>query len=270
MRSPWVQHADPNRVVQPWFWVPAAEVTKALQGKWKHRWLLGWRDICRNTDVRTVIASVLPFVAVGHTAPLVLSSAASPRVACLQANLTVLVLDYAARQKVGGTHLTFGLLQQLPILPPDGYKEPTPWSSEELLVDWILPRVLELTYTAWDLEAFARDCDYEGPPFRWDEDRRFLLRCELDAAFFHLYGLNREDTDYVLETFPVLKKRDTDRHGEYRTKRVVLEIYDALAEATRSGRPYQTRLEPPPADPRVAHAPQPLSSAPQETRRGAG
>jgi len=53
---------------------------------------------------------------------------------------------------------------------------------------WILLRVLELTYTAWDLEAFAQDCGWNGPPFRWDEKRRFLIRCELDAGFFHLYG----------------------------------------------------------------------------------
>lgn len=35
--------------------------------------------------------------------------------------------------------------------------------------------------------------------------------------------------------------------------RSALEIYDAMAEAARTGTPYQTRLDPPPADPRVAH-----------------
>jgi len=55
------------------------------------------------------------------------------------------------------------------------------------LNEWLTRRVLELAYTAWDLERFAMDCDYDGPPFRWDEERRFLLRCELDAAYFHLY-----------------------------------------------------------------------------------
>jgi hypothetical protein len=121
---------------------------------------------------------------------------------------------------------------------------------------WLLPRILELTYTAWDLEPFARDCGYDGPPYRWDAGRRFLLRCELDAAFFHLYGISREDVVYVMETFPVVKRKDEQQHGEYRTKRVILEIYDALAEAARTGQPYRTRLDPPPADPRVTHQPQ--------------
>ena len=108
-------------------------------------------------------------------------------------------------------------------------------------------------YTAWDLEAFGRDCGYAGPPFRWDEARRFLLRCELDAAFFHLYGITRDDAAYILDTFPIVKRKDLATHGDYRTQRTILEIYDALSEATRTGQPYQTRLDPPPADPRVAH-----------------
>lgn len=123
------------------------------------------------------------------------------------------------------------------------------------LAAWLLPRVLELTYTAWDLQPFAQDCGYDGPPFRWDEERRFLIRCELDAAYFHLYGIERDDVDYILETFPIVKRKDEQKCGEYRTKRVILEIYDAMAEAMRTGEPYRTRLDPPPADPGVAHAP---------------
>ena len=116
------------------------------------------------------------------------------------------------------------------------------------LRDWITPRVLELTYTAWDLEPFARDLGYDGPPFRWDPERRFLLRCELDAAFFHLYGIERDDVDYIMETFPIVKRKDEAAHGEYRTKRVILEIYDQMARAAETGQPYQTPLDPPPAE----------------------
>lgn len=123
----------------------------------------------------------------------------------------------------------------------------------ESLRKLIVPRVLELTYTAWDLEGFARDCGYDGPPFRWDEERRFMLRCELDAAFFHLYGISQDDAAYIMDTFPIVRRKDEDKHGHYRTKDTILEIYAALAEAQRTGQPYQTRLNPPPADPRVAH-----------------
>jgi hypothetical protein len=155
------------------------------------------------------------------------------------------------------------------------------WSDQQLLCDWLLPRVLELIYTAWDLKYFAHDCGYSGPPFRWDDERRFLLRCELDAAFFHLYLPAEENGDwrpaenetaedlarlrasfptprdavaYIMDTFPIVKRKDEAKwNGDYRTKRVILEIYDAMAEAARTGIPYQTRLSPPAADATVAH-----------------
>jgi hypothetical protein len=149
------------------------------------------------------------------------------------------------------------IVEQLPVLAPVVFATDVLWGPGSKLREWILSRVLELTYTAWDLEPFAHDVGFDGPPFRWDSERRFLLRCELDAAFFHLYGLNREDTAYVMDTFPIVRKHDEKAHGEYRTKRVILELYDALAESTRTGTPYQTRLTPPPADPTCCHPPKP-------------
>jgi hypothetical protein len=103
----------------------------------------------------------------------------------------------------------------------------------------MLCRVLELTYTAWDLAPFAQDCGWSGTPFRWDDERRFLLRCELDAAFFHLYPgtesewrqqpetlakafrTPRDAVSYIMDTFPIVKRKDEARfNGDYRTKRV--------------------------------------------------
>lgn len=244
----------------PQYWVSQQEVDSRLANNWTRDWLIGWRRICRNTDYRTMIASLFARSAVGDSEFLFLSPASPAQLACLYANLCSLSLDYAARQKIGGTNASFHIIRQLPVLPPDRYLDKARWDSAVVVRDWILPRVLELTYTAWDLQAFGRDVGYDGPPFRWDPDRRFLLRCELDAAFFHLYGISRDDADYILETFPIVRKNDEKAHGEYRTKRVILDIYDELALSSRTGRAYVSRLDPPPADPRVAH---PASSRPQ-------
>jgi hypothetical protein len=73
-----------------------------------------------------------------------------------------------------------------------------------------------------------------------DEDRHFLMWAELDAAYFHLYGMDRDDVDYIMETFPIVKRKDIAAHGTYRTKDKILEIYDAMARPsppTRSTRP---------------------------------
>ena len=73
-----------------------------------------------------------------------------------------------------------------------------------------------------------------------------MMRAELDAAFFHLYGIDRDDVDYIMETFPIVKRKDIQQYGTFRTKDLILQIYDAMAEATRTGKPYQTILDPPP------------------------
>jgi hypothetical protein len=160
--------------------------------------------------------------------------------------------DYSVRQKLGGLHMTFFTVKQLAVLEPTDLGRPLPWAAHSGST-WLAPRVLELTYTAWDLEGFAADLGYHGPPFKWDPARRELLRAELDAAFFHLYGIERDDVDYIMDTFPIVKRKDEAAHGEYRTKRLILERYDALAAAAASGSEYQTVLDPPPADPSCAH-----------------
>ena len=129
--------------------------------------------------------------------------------------------------------MDFFLVSQLPILPPSGYR------SEDIA--FIMPRVLELLYTAWDLAPFARDMGYEGPPFPWNPERRAQVRAELDAYYAHLYGLTRDELRYIVdpqdvmgptfpgETFRVLKKNEMQEYGEFRTRRLVLTAYDQVA-----------------------------------------
>lgn len=238
-------HADPHRTTLPRYWVEQAEVDDVLDDRWDREWLLGWRDICRSTDKRTVIPTVIPRSAVADTFLLAMPSSEPTLTACLYANLSSLPLDYAARQKVGGVHLKYNVLRQLPVLPPSAFEGEAPWSRTETLRHWLLARTLELTYTAWDLQPFARDCGYDGPPFIWDPDRRLRLQCELEAAFFHLYGVSRDDAEYILGTFEVLERIEIRNHGEFRTRGVVLECYDALAQAATTGRPYCSPLGPP-------------------------
>jgi hypothetical protein len=232
------QHDDPDFVTRPRYWVAKTELNHRLnQRGWDKQWLLGWRDIARSSDVRTMICSVFPQVASGNTLLLLLST--EPRVGSLYANLVSFILDYVVRQKIAGTHLTYGYIKQLPILPPNAY-------DDHRLRAFIESRVLELSYTAWDIEPFARDIGDDGPPFRWDEERRFVMRAELDATFFHLYGIVRDDVGYIMETFPIVKRRDVQQYGTFRTKDLILEVYDTMAEATRIGKAYETILDPPP------------------------
>jgi hypothetical protein len=148
--------------------------------------------------------------------------------------LSSLALDFCARQKIGGTTLNLFILFQFPVLPPGAYTSTN--------VAFIVPRVLELTYTSHSMAPFAHDLGYDGPPFAWDGDRRAQLRAELDAWYARAYGLTRDELRYILdpaelkgpdypsETFRVLKKNEVARFGEYRTARLVLAAYDQLTK----------------------------------------
>ena len=240
-----VAHADPGRITLPRYWVAEGEVAAKLDNNWDRSWLLGWRDITGAEKIRTVIACIVPRTAVTDTVLLMMPAPDPQLVAGLYANLSSLAFDYCARQKVGGVHLKYFTMRQLPALRPREYDFPAPWAPPITIRDWLLPRVLELTYTAWSLAPFAEDCGDDGPPFIWDPERRFQLRCEIDAVFFHLYGISRDDAAYILDTFPVVEQSEEREHGEYRTKRVVLETYDALAAAVARGVPYHSPLGPP-------------------------
>ncbi len=204
----------------------------ALVDRKQPRWLIGWRDITNATNERTVIASVFPKVGVGHTVRLLYLGVASSLASVFLANVSSLVLDYVARQVVGGTHLTVEMVKQLPILAPSAFTQAD--------LAFVALRVLELTYTSHGLRPWAEDLGHAGPPFAWDEDRRTHVRAELDAFFARKYGLTRDELRYILdpadakgpdypsETFRVLKEKEQARFGEYRTRRLVLEAWDKL------------------------------------------
>lgn len=216
-------------------YVPRAEVVDRLRDRaWDRGWLMGWRDITNATNWRTVIASVLPIQGADDTLSLILPHCGVVKLAgCLLANLNALVLDYIAQNKVGGTHVRKYVMTQLPVLPPSAYSE--------VDVAYIVPRVLELTYTTSSLSSWASDLGYLQEPFQFDSGRRTRIRAELDAYYARMYGLTRDELRYVLDpadvmgndypsqTFKVLKNSEEREFGEYLTRRLVLEAWDRQA-----------------------------------------
>ena len=197
--------------------------------RWDRDWVIAMKDITAATNMRTMIAAIIPRVGAGHTLPLLPILDESPSQACLVvANLNALVFDFVARQKVPATHFTLYVLEQLPIVPPDRYEATRfgPKTAVEIVRD----AVLELTYTAHDMASFARDLGYEGPPFQWDENRRLHLRAKLDALFFHLYGItDRDDIRYIYSTFPIVERQETAAYDRYLSRDLCLAYMNALA-----------------------------------------
>lgn len=201
-----VEHANPEFAALPRWWVGDEAVTAVTEGL-AREWLLAYKDVTSATNERTMIAAFVPWVALVNSAPIMfVDPAVQPRrEACLLANLNALVFDFVARQKVGSVHLNYFIVEQLSTLPPDIYADKCPWSKRETLEHWISERVLKLSCTAEDMIPLAKACEFKGSRgdgvHIWKEQERALLRDELDAAFFLLYGVEREDAEYMLSTF---------------------------------------------------------------------
>lgn len=231
------EKASPTFEATPRYWIPENAVVERLASKnWNRSWLMGWRDICRATDERTVIAGAIPRSGVGDKFLLAMPGVDARAAVALLATMSSLSFDFVARQKLGGTSLKYFTMKQL-VAP-----RPSAFTPDDLA--FIVPRVLELTYTSLSMKPFAQDLGYTGAPFAWNEERRASLRFELDAKIAKLYGLTRDQLRYVLdpadiygadypsETFRVLKNNDIAKYGEYRTAKLVLQAYDELAAGT--------------------------------------
>ncbi len=221
------QKRDPAWAPQPQYWVDA----KAVQLEHANGYCLAFRDIARATDARTCIAAVIPSAAAGNTLPLILldglaGSGRAVAISLLLANLNAMALDYIARQKVQSTHLNWYIVEQLPFVAQERFNGELGTGT---IADLICREVLRLSYTAHDLAPFARDLGYDGLPFAWDpEDRRHRM-ARLDALFFRLYGLDRDDAAYILGTFPIVQEADERAFGRYRTRDLILGYMNALA-----------------------------------------
>ena len=193
---------------------------------------LAFKDMTAPTNMRTMIAAWIPYAGAGHTLPLLLPDEALPPerymkfAPLLLANLNSFALDFLARQKVQGQHLMLFVLEQLPLIRPEQFESS---SGHRTIADFVRGEVLRLSYTAHDLAPFARDLGYDGAPFKWDEEDRRHRLARLDALFFQLYGISRDDAAYILDTFPIVREQDERAHGRYLTKELILAYMNAIA-----------------------------------------
>lgn len=243
------QHRDPDWLPQPQYWVNAAE-----NGLVPEDWQLVFKDVTSPTNIRSMIAAIVPTAAAGNTLPLLVpedgwategsgeSPDKRPRASLLLANLNSIMFDYLARQKIHGQHLNWYIVEQLPVVPQElcasTYFGPRP------ATDIIRDAVLELTYTSHDLAPFAHhlghadDAGETLPPFPWNPDRRQRLMAKLHAIFFHLYGItDRDDIRHIYSTFPILERRERAAHGNYQTRDLSLAYTNALAAGQPNAEP---------------------------------
>lgn len=215
------EKADPHFWVMPRYWVERSVVDSKIPVDRRGKMLAGYRWISNATNERTLIASNFPYAAVGNSLVVILSDHDA---SLLTAAMSSFAADYCTRQKLGGQNMTFTTVSQLPMLSPTALGDVSAFLGARIS-DWMLVRIAVL----YAPESFV--------------ESRFHARNDLDALFFHLYGIERDDVDYIMETFPIVKRKDIAEHGEYRTKRMILDIYDAMAEAEATGVAYASPFD---------------------------
>lgn len=266
-----------NFSITPRYFIKKSELNEKLKKRGiQKNWLVGFRSIASPTNERTCIGSILPLAGIANSINLILSTSTMDLLIILS-QMNSIVTDFCSRLKVGNQNFNIYIMKQTPILfrNYDEFLLKTEKKHQKILVS----NTFELTYTAWDIKAFADDVwrdsndfmktflrqqweenkaatgghtwappewaeiEPDGiplPPFKWNEDRRAVLRAELDALYARLYGLTRDELRYILdpsdvygpdfpgETFRVLKEKEIKKYGEYRTRRLVLEAWDKM------------------------------------------
>lgn len=240
-----VGHSNPSRFPTPRAFVKGSDIPVEA----RLDWMIAYKDTTATTNVRTMIAAMLPASAAVHALPVLLPADRKTMVGyqvqapLILGNLNSICFDYLGRQKVQTTHFSWYIVEQLPVIPPAAYARQF---GPKTAADIVREAVLELTYTAHDMAPFARDMghvDESGEvllPFAWDEDRRLTLRAKLDALYFILYGVfdpalpghdaakARDDVRYIYSTFPIVERQEKDRWGRYRSRDLCLAWINAL------------------------------------------
>ena len=151
------EHSNPDYSAFPRYWVDKRIVENSIPAEYSRLWFIGFKDVTSSTNERTMICSIIPRVGISNEIPLIITDKEAHPVSPFPANLSSYLLDFVARQKVGGMHLNFYIVNQLPILPPEAY--------DKKILDRISSIVLELVFTSNDISPFARDLSYSGAPF---------------------------------------------------------------------------------------------------------
>ena len=220
------EHQNPEFTIEPRWWVDSETVAKVLD-KRSDTGYITYKDVTSATNQRTMIAAFIPHVGVLNSAPLMMvdEKLTVRDRCCLLANLNSFAFDFCARQKVGGVHLNFFIVEQLPVFAPDFYDGKCPWQTSKSLVDWVSERVLKLTCTSNDMIPLAEAAGFKEKVHKWKETERRTLMAELDAAYFVLYGIGREDLVYMLSTFGGIAKQGQSVYDDT-TVKMILEFYD--------------------------------------------
>ncbi len=221
-------HQFNHRFDGPRYWLKEKEARRAVQGRHEDSeerldyqdYRLGFRKIARNTDERTMIATMLPANFHSESIQSIRVYAEGKRTITndvllyLSGVLNSFMLDYLLRLRVTA-NVNFFYVYQLPV-PRLTAKDPA--------FKPIVTRAAKLICTTPEFDDLAKEVGLGSHQKGvTDPAQRAQLRAELDGLIAHLYGLTEEEFAYILTTFPLVTQGVKD---------AALEAFKALAPKT--------------------------------------
>lgn len=213
------QHNDSYCKHVPMYWIDESIAKSKMPVNWDKNWYVGYRDISGSDNARSFVFSSIPRYPFMSTLNVLTFELFKKEIICLIGNLSSIPLDFIARNKISGMHFSQFIVEQLPVFPPRIYSKP--------LYNEIQQRVLELVYTSWEMKDFAVDFGLKDSqiPFKWNFNRREILKSEIHAIFSLMYGYNKKELEYILSTFSRLRINELRNYGEFLTKKLVLKAF---------------------------------------------
>lgn len=214
------EKSDPSFDIECRFYVDEQEVENRIPEYWRYKWFVVFRDVIRPlADARCGIFTIIPKVGVGNTLPIIFFNDPNPKNILLKfAVFNTFVFDFLIRQKAGGAHLNFFILKQIPVIDVN--------TIPQKIKNRIIDIIIQLNYNSHQLNPLAHDLHIPQVPYKFNSESRFSLTCELDAIYGKLYKISEVDLNYILEAFPIVRKRDFDKYGMFRTKETILKYYN--------------------------------------------
>ncbi|WP_448604376.1 Eco57I restriction-modification methylase domain-containing protein [Thermoleptolyngbya sp.] len=178
----------PQYLIRHQSWLDSSKYSGGLK--------IGYREVARSTDERSLIGSVLPSIPCGHKVPILeLEANKTLDILSLAAVVNSFIFDGLLRNRLGATSISVFLLQEAPIPALHKFSEKIPVLVARL--NLLHPRFAQDWLSLTEINSGACTRVWRSlwaiTPYE-----RLRLRCILDAVVAELYGLDLQDFAWIL------------------------------------------------------------------------
>ena len=232
----WIELSHEDKSIQPQWYISEAAIPSKLGDRWK-QYRVGHCLISSPTNARSLVGALLPPRCVaGHSVFTVVFEELHEWYYMIWLALAnSFCMDFIARKKVS-LNMTYSIMDTFPF-PRLPLGDP--------VVDKLMPLSMRLSCVGEEMRDYwIKLSNYgwvvavplsESPPSYTDPNDRLDALAQIEAVVAReIFGLSREEIEYVLDTFPIVRESDIETYGDYRTKLLILEHYDATTSAPAS------------------------------------